>query len=70
MKGIKCFYEVIILYPYVSPSLFLGLFAQFRVKSTYTKLSQVHSETGETGAQVARRMLDQNGLQTVRIEQS
>jgi Zn-dependent membrane protease YugP len=51
------------------PALILGLIAQLRVKSAFSKYSQVKNYTGLTGAQVARRMLDSNGLQDIRIEQ-
>lgn len=50
------------------PALFLGLWAQMRVKSTFNKYSKVRSGTGATGAQAARRILDANGLGTVQIE--
>ncbi len=52
------------------PALLLGLWAQFKIKSSYNKYSQVRTTAGLTGAEVARRMLDQNGLHTVRIEET
>ncbi|MDL2233878.1 zinc metallopeptidase [Ruminococcaceae bacterium OttesenSCG-928-L11] len=52
----------------VVPALLLGLWAQSRVQSTYRKYSQVHGSRGYTGQQAARYILDQNGLQHVRIE--
>ncbi|GAP20092.1 zinc metallopeptidase [Leptolinea tardivitalis] len=51
------------------PALLLGLWAQAKVKSAFNKYSKVHNYTGLTGAQVARRLLDSNGLHDVRIEQ-
>lgn len=45
----------------------LPLYAQFKVKSTYKKYSKVRSTSGMTGAQVARLILDQNGLQNVKV---
>lgn len=50
------------------PALILGLIAQARVKSAFAKYSKVRNYTGLTGAQVARRVLDSNGLQDIRIE--
>jgi uncharacterized protein len=50
------------------PALILGLIAQARVKAAFAKYSKVRNYTGLTGAQVARRMLDSNGLQDIRIE--
>ena len=50
------------------PALILGLIAQAKVKSAFNKYSRVRNYTGLTGAQVARRVLDSNGLQNIRIE--
>jgi len=55
------YFAVIILVP---------LYAQMKVKSTYNKYSQVRSSSGMTGAEVARRILDQNGLFHVRVEET
>lgn len=52
------------------PALLLGLWAQWKVKSAFNKYSKVRSITGLTGAEVARRMLDSNGLSSVRIEET
>lgn len=52
------------------PALLLGFWAQFKVKSAFNKYSKVRSVTGLTGAEVARRMLDSNGLSNVRIEET
>ncbi len=53
---------------YVLPALALSLLAQWNVKSTFNRYSKVFSSRGLTGADVARRILDQNGLYKVRIE--
>lgn len=50
------------------PALLLGLFAQIKVKSNFSKYSHVRTSSGASGAQVARLMLDQNGLHNVKIE--
>ena len=52
------------------PALLLGLFAQFRVQSSYRKFSRVGTRAGYTGAQIARVMLDRSGLSDVTIEQT
>lgn len=52
------------------PALLLGFWAQMKVKSAFNKYSKVRSITGMTGAEVARRMLDSNGLNNVRIEET
>lgn len=46
----------------------LTIWAQFKVKGNYNKWSRVGATTGMTGAEVARRILDQNGLYDVPIE--
>jgi Zn-dependent membrane protease YugP len=48
--------------------LIIPLWAQFRVKKTYAKYSKVASSSGMTGADVARRILDDNGLYNVSVE--
>lgn len=48
--------------------ILLALWAQWRVKSSFQSWSQVPSRSGMTGKEVARRILDQHGLSTVRIE--
>ncbi len=50
------------------PAILLALFAQTRVQSTYTKFSGVTNRRGLTGADVARRILDQNGLHHIPVE--
>ena len=49
------------------PAILLGLYAQFKVKSTYSKYSRVNNSSGWTAAQVARKILDENGLYAVQI---
>jgi Zn-dependent membrane protease YugP len=50
------------------PPLLLGLWAQFRVQSAFRRYSKVRIGNGMTGAQMARLILDSNGLQTVAVE--
>jgi uncharacterized protein len=51
----------------VLPGLLLGAYAQSRIKINMVKDSQVRTLDGITGAQVARRLLDSQGLQKVRV---
>lgn len=46
----------------------LCIWAQVRVKSTYSKYSRVRSRNGMTGAQAAQRILQLSGIYDVRIE--
>ena len=50
------------------PALILGLWAQWKVKSTFSKNAQIRTMRGWTGAQVARQVLDGNGLYDVAVE--
>src|SRR5262245_4330148 len=52
------------------PALILGLYAQYRVKSAFGRYSQVRNQSGMTGAQAARRILDASGLLNVMVERS
>lgn len=45
-----------------------ALIAQFGVQGTFKKYDKVHSARNITGADAARRILDANGLQHIRIE--
>ena len=55
---------------YIGLIILLPLYAQFKVKSTYNKYSKVRSTSGMTGAQVARLILDRNGLEDVKVVES
>ena len=53
---------------FVLPGLLLGMYAQSRIKINIAKYSQVGTQDGITGAQVARRLLNSQGLQNVAVE--
>jgi Zn-dependent membrane protease YugP len=48
----------------------IGFWAQHRVKSTFARNLQVPASHGMTGAEVARRVLDANGLNDVPVEET
>jgi Zn-dependent membrane protease YugP len=52
------------------PGLLLGLWAQMRVKGTFKKYSQVRTTRNLTGAEIARHLLDSQGLHDVRVEET
>lgn len=54
---------------FIVPML-LGFWAQHRVKSTFARNLEVPVANGMTGAQVARYVLDANGLQSVPVEET
>lgn len=53
----------------VVPAIIFSLIASSKVNSTFRKYSRVRAASGLTGAEVARRILDANGLANVAIEQ-
>lgn len=61
------FFDMTYVY-FVIPAMLVALWAQIRVKSTYSKYSKVFNSRGITGADAARRVLDANGLSYIRIE--
>lgn len=62
------FYRIDATYIFlVLPAVIFALWAQFNVKSTFSKYSRIASRSGMTGFDSARRILDANGLGDVRI---
>lgn len=47
---------------FLLPGLLLGMYAQFKLQSVYGRFLRVPAQTGLTGAQAAREILDQAGL--------
>lgn len=62
------YYYYDVTYLLVIIGAILSMIASAGVNSTFKKYSRVRSMSGMTGAQTARRILDQNGLQSVKIE--
>ncbi len=60
MAGFLIYFAVLLIIP---------LWAQSRVKSAYKKYSKVPNSSGMTGAEVARKILDENGLYSVSVEE-
>ncbi|SHH44134.1 hypothetical protein SAMN02745245_01337 [Anaerosphaera aminiphila DSM 21120] len=52
---------------YILPGLIITMIAQAKIKSAYEKYRKVDSETGLTGAEVARIIMDRNGLTNISI---
>ncbi|WP_436372667.1 zinc metallopeptidase [Cytobacillus sp. BC1816] len=61
MGGYLIYFAIIILVP---------LWAQMKVKGAYSKYSKIPSSTQMRGAEVARRILDENGLFNVAVEET
>jgi len=54
---------------FMLPAMLIGLWAQFKLKSAYGKYSRVGLNSGLTGAQAAREILDRAGLSNVPISE-
>jgi hypothetical protein len=54
---------------FMLPGLLLGIWAQIKLHSIYGKYSQIPVESGRTGAQTARRILDNAGLTEMPVEE-
>ncbi|MET1249793.1 MULTISPECIES: zinc metallopeptidase [Sporolactobacillus] len=54
---------------YLGILMLIPVWAQMRVRSTYSKYSEVGNSTGMTGAQTARKILDANGLYDVTVKE-
>lgn len=52
---------------YVLPGLILALYAQSKITRNYAKYSKIRNSRSLTGAEVARIILDRNGLEDVTI---
>lgn len=62
------FFDPLYLLVVVGPSLLLGMWAQYKVKSTFARFRDVGLRNGLTGAQIAQRILDVQGVRGVTIE--
>jgi Zn-dependent membrane protease YugP len=53
---------------FMAPAMLLVFAAQWWVNSTYNKWSQVRNQSGMTGSEAARRLLQHGGLSGIQIE--
>lgn len=62
------YFEYYLMGIIVLPGILLGLYAQARVKSTFTRCNQIKVLSGKTGGEVARLLLDTAGLNDITIQ--
>jgi Zn-dependent membrane protease YugP len=55
---------------FVLPAMFFALYAQNRVRNTYARYSRLYPAGSLTGAQVARSLLDNAGLEQIKVVQT
>jgi Zn-dependent membrane protease YugP len=53
----------------IVPGLILGIYAQIKLRAAYSKYSQIGVESGLSGAEAARQILDHAGLTDVPVEE-
>jgi uncharacterized protein len=63
------FYIDPVYFLFAIPGLLLGIWAQVKLSRAYGKYSQIGVDSGMTGAQAAREILDQAGLVNVPVEE-
>jgi Zn-dependent membrane protease YugP len=51
------------------PAIILTIYAQAKVSGAYRRYSRIRNSSGRTGADVARMILNENGLYDVKVEQ-
>ncbi|HYN87903.1 MAG TPA: zinc metallopeptidase [Ardenticatenaceae bacterium] len=64
------FYFDPLYFVFALPALLLGLYAQMKVRGAVGRFSQVGTARGVSGAQVARYLLDSEGLRNVDVEET
>lgn len=63
LYGFDKYYILLVL-----PAFLFALYAQFKVKGTFNKYRKLPNRNGYTGRDVARAILDQNGLRDVSVQ--
>ncbi len=59
-----------IYYLFAVPALLLGLYAQYKVRAAYQRYQRVANVSGLAGHEAAQRLLSQNGLDHVGIQET
>lgn len=62
------YFEYYLMGIIVVPGILFAVYAQTRVTSTFSKCNIIYTQSGKTGAEVARMILDMAGLQDVNIQ--
>ncbi|HEX5400223.1 MAG TPA: zinc metallopeptidase [Verrucomicrobiae bacterium] len=66
---INSFHSIGLYFLFLIPGLLLGIWAQIRLHHAYGKYSRVPVDSGMTGAEAARRILDDAGLRDMPVEE-
>lgn len=66
-EGVDAYLLYVVAGCLILPVLLFSIIASVKVNTTFSRYARVNSQTGKTAAQIAREILDQNGLYTVQI---
>lgn len=64
------FYFDPMYFVFIGPAMLLAIYAQMKVKSTFSMGKKYGASSGYSGAETARRILEANGLSNVEVEQT
>lgn len=54
----------------IIPALLIAVYAQYKVKSTFNQYSEIYSESGLTGAEAARKIMQNKNIKGVNIKKT
>ena len=63
--GFDYYYMILIL-----PAIIISFIAQAKVSTTFSKYSKLANSRGMTGSEVARKILDDNGLEHIKVKRT
>ena len=61
------YWEYILMGVLIMPALIFAIYAQYKVQTAFNKYSFLNAASGLTGTEVAKRMLQKNGIDSVQI---
>lgn len=61
------YWEYIIIAILILPALVFAMYAQIKVQSTFNKYSLINASCNLTGTEIARKMLEKNGIHSVQV---
>ena len=67
-KGVYMFFDPL-YFVFVGPAIIFTIWAQFKVKATFSKYEKIQASTHMTGRDVALRILEQSGIHDVKVEE-
>lgn len=59
--------DMMLMWVLIIGAMAIAAFAQFKVQGTYAKYKQIAAQTNLTGAEIAQKILDHNGIHDVQV---